>query len=107
MHTPLTTLLQLAPGGVGSMVGENELFPPGVSAFCVSDTVADVVDVGVVVGAGPSSELLQPAVSAPITTRAVVPPASASRRIMRTLLMTSHLLPGAGRVPEAPHVGSA
>jgi len=73
------------------MVGEKELFPPGMSAFSVSDTAVDgvvavdegvVVADGVVVVEGPSSELLQPAVRAPIMTRAAAPADSVSRRIM-------------------------
>lgn len=84
------------------MVGEKELFPPGEMAFSVADT-AGVVDGGVVVDGvlvvgGTSSVLLQPAVSAPIITRAAVLPASAHRLIARTLLM----IPICLRKPTCP-----
>ncbi len=104
-------LLQLPPGWVGLIEGEKELPPPGDSAFSVPETVggaddvvdgAEVVDDGVVVVVGSSLVLLHPAVSVPIVTIAAAAPASASRLIIDTLRMISHLLPGAGRVPEIP-----
>lgn len=96
-------LLQLPPGWVGLIEGEKELPPPGDIFFCVPDTAGDVVDDdGVVVVVGSSLVLLHPAVSVPIVTIAAVAPASASRLIIETLRIISHLLPGAGRVPEIP-----
>lgn len=76
-------------------------------AFSVADT-AGAVDGGVVVDGvlvvgGTSSVLLQPAVSAPIITRAAVLPASAHRLIARTSLMIPHLSPKA----DLPTEGSA
>ena len=106
-------LVQLPPGCGALTVGENELLSPGESAFSVPETVGgavdvvdgtDVVDDGVVVVVGSSLVLLHPAVSVPIVTIAAVAPASASRLIIETLRMISHLLPGAGRVPEVPLV---
>jgi hypothetical protein len=82
----LTIVLQLAPGGVGLIVGENELFPPGLTAFSVGETGAvldadGAVVAGVVVVVGSSLVLVeQPAVSVPITTREAPPATSARRR---------------------------
>lgn len=88
------------------MVGEKELSPPGEMAFSVADT-AGAVDGGVVVDGvlvvGGTSSVLQPAVSAPIITRAAVLPASAHRLIARTSLMIPHLSPKA----DLPTEGSA
>jgi hypothetical protein len=82
----LTIVLQLAPGGVGLIVGENELFPPGPTAFSVGEIGAvldadGAVVAGVVVVVGSSLVLVeQPAVSVPITTREAPPATSARRR---------------------------
>lgn len=107
MHTPPTTLLQVAGGGVGLMVGEKEFSPPREIAFSVSDTVGGVDDGvvadGVLVVGGTSSVLLQPAVSEPIITRAAALPASANRLVARTLIMIPHLSPKA----DPPIGGSA
>lgn len=71
-----TICLQTVPGGAGLIVGENELPPPGDTAFSVGDGTAVLVDVGVVVVDGDSLAFeLQPAVNAPIPTIAA-PPAS-------------------------------
>ena len=90
-QTPLTIVLQLAPGGVGLIVGENELFPPGPTAFSVGDigasldaegaVVADSEVAGFVVVGSSLVLVLQPAVSVPITTREAPPATSASRRV--------------------------
>ena len=76
MHSLPTTRLHTAPGGAGLTVGENELPPPGDTAFSVGDGTAVLVDVGVVVVDGDSLAFEpQPAVNAPIPTIAA-PPAS-------------------------------
>jgi hypothetical protein len=84
----LTIVLQLAPGGAGLIVGENELSAPGLTAFSVGDTGAALdADGAVVAGAvvagvvGSSLVLvLQPAVSVPIMTRDAPPATNARRR---------------------------
>lgn len=91
MHTPLTTSLQTAPGGVGFTLGENELPSPGPTAFSVGDTagaeepVVAVVgaEVGVLVfdvlvGASFSAVGLHP-VSVPMVSSAVAAPRSNPR----------------------------
>ncbi|WP_371411267.1 hypothetical protein, partial [Mycobacterium sp. shizuoka-1] len=71
-----TISLQTAPGGAGFTVGENELGPPGPTAFSVGDGVtAD--DGVVVVEDGASFSLELQAVSAPIPTIAAPPAKSA------------------------------
>ena len=66
------------------IVGENELFPPGPTAFSVGDTGAGLdADGAVVAGVVVGSSLvlvLQPTVSVPITTRDAPPATSARRR---------------------------
>ena len=69
------------------IVGENELFPPGPTAFSVGEIGAvldadGAVVAGVVVVVVGSSLVLveQPAVSVPITTREAPPATSARRR---------------------------
>lgn len=67
------------------IVGENELFPPGLTAFSVGETGAvldaDGAVVAGVVVVGSSVVLVeQPAVSVPITTRDAPPATSARRR---------------------------
>jgi hypothetical protein len=61
-----------APGGFGLMVGENELLPPGPTAFSVGATDAGASDVvGVIVGA--SFSLVLHALRAPMPTMAAPP----------------------------------
>jgi hypothetical protein len=67
-------LEHVAGAGAGLTVGENELGPPGFTAFSVGDGAGELVDAGVVVVEGDSLSLvLQPAVSAPIPTIAAPP----------------------------------
>ncbi|WP_353612233.1 hypothetical protein [Mycobacterium sp. M26] len=71
-HSLPTTSLHTGPGGAGFTVGENELLPPGPTAFSVGDTDGADVDVVVLV-AGASFSLGLQAVSAPIPTIAAPP----------------------------------
>ncbi|MFN8042414.1 MAG: hypothetical protein U0S13_03570 [Mycobacterium sp.] len=74
--------LQTTPGGAGLTVGENELAPPGLTAFSVGDAVGATDDVGVVVVDGDSLAFeLQPAVTAPIPTIAAPPARRAIWRV--------------------------
>ncbi|WP_323055684.1 hypothetical protein [Mycobacterium pinniadriaticum] len=70
-----TTSLQTGPGGAGLIVGENELLPPGATAFSVGD--GTTADDGVVVVEGASFSLELQAVRAPIPTIAAPPAKSA------------------------------
>jgi len=78
LHTPLTILLQTAPGGTGLTVGEND-GPAGPTAFSVGVTmgaweVAGACDVdGVLVGAGASFSLVLHAVNVLIPIMAAPP----------------------------------
>ena len=91
MQTPSTSCLHTEPGAVGSIVGENELPPPGPTAFAVGVTAgADELDgaagdVELVAGASFSLVGLQ-AVNAPIAARAAVPEAIAMRRFQRSIV---------------------
>ena len=76
---PMTSL-QTAPGGFGLTDGENELAPPGVTAFSVGETEVVVV---VVVVDGLSFALELQAVNAPIPTIAAPPAKSAIWRVKR------------------------
>lgn len=88
MHTPLTTSLQIAPGGVGFTVGEKELPSPGPTAFSVGETVGaedpvvgavvGVLVFGVLVGASFSVVGLHP-VSVPMVSSAAVAPRNRTR----------------------------
>lgn len=79
-----TISLHTAPGGAGLTVGENELGPPGPTAFSVGVGVTDdVVVVVVVVVAGLSLALELQAVNAPIPTIAAPPAKSAIWRVRR------------------------
>lgn len=75
MHSLPTTSLQTGPGGAGLTVGENELPPPGATAFSVGDTDGADVDDGVVLVDGASFSFGLQAVNAPIPMIAA-PPAS-------------------------------
>ena len=89
MHSLPTTSLHTAPGGAGLIVGENELLPPGPTAFSVGDGAGALDDVGVVVVVGDSLAFeLQPAVSAPIPTIAAPPAIRAIWRVNRPDFMT-------------------
>ncbi len=71
------------------IVGENELLPPGLTAFSVGDGAGALDDVGVVVVVGDSLAFeLQPAVSAPIPTIAAPPAIRAIWRVNRPDFMT-------------------
>jgi hypothetical protein len=91
----------MAVTGGGALTGGEKLLPPvGLMLFSVGDgETDDVVDVVVVVvldGAG-DSLLLQPAVSAPMTTIALPPATSASRRAKRPdFMISSNLNPRKG-----------
>jgi len=82
-------LLHTGPGGTGLTVGENELAPEGLIAFSVGvsgEAVGDsdgAVLAGVLAGVVAGSFLApdeQPAVNAPVTTRAA-PPTIRVRRV--------------------------
>jgi hypothetical protein len=82
MHTPPTTSLQTAPGGVGLMVGENELSPLGPTAFSVGETAgAEVAEAGVVAVVGVFSvvEVLLHPVAFAITRAAAQAPRAVRR----------------------------
>jgi hypothetical protein len=68
-----TISLHTGPGGAGLTVGENELLPPGPTAFSVGDTAGADVDDGVVLVAGASFSFGLQAVSAPIPMIAAPP----------------------------------
>ncbi|AKK28294.1 hypothetical protein [Mycobacterium sp. EPa45] len=70
------TCLQVSPGGAGLTVGENELGPPGDTAFSVGDGATEDDGV-VVVDDGASFAFWLQAVSAPIPTIAAPPAKSA------------------------------
>ena len=89
MHTPLTTLAHVPPGGTGSIVGEKELPPPGVSAFSVAEGEAELDDVDDVVDGASFSVVGLQAVSVPTATSAVPPATSAIRRLRRPESMIS------------------
>jgi len=78
LHTPLTILLQTAPGGAGLTDGEND-GPAGPTAFSVgvpigASEVAGACEVdGVLVGAGASFSLVLHAVNVPIPMMAAPP----------------------------------
>lgn len=78
MHSFPTIFLHTGPGGAGFTVGENELGPPGPTAFSVGATDDDTdVEDGVVDVVGASFSLLLQAVSDPIPTMAAAPANSA------------------------------
>ena len=74
-------------GAGGAFTGGEKLFaPPGVRLFSVGVTDGAVVVV-VLLGAGVSLLLLQPAVSAPIVMIAPPPMTNATRRVKRSVFM--------------------
>jgi hypothetical protein len=75
-------------GAGGALTGGEKLFaPPGVRLFSVGVTDGAVVVVVVLLGAGVSLLLLQPAVSAPIVMIAPPPMTNATRRVKRSVFM--------------------
>lgn len=94
-------LVQVGPGWWAT-VGENELGPPGVTAFSVG---VDTGDDGVVVVDGASCSLLvQPDVRAPIPIIATPPAKTAIRRVKRSELMACPVCDEAGS-PAPPKLG--
>lgn len=103
MQTPLTTFVHTEPGGAGLMVGENELSPPGPTAFSVGEGVAELgagaeVVADVVDGASFSVDGLH-AVSVPMATSAVPPATIAIRRVRRPEFM---MCPFVRKLPDHP-----
>jgi hypothetical protein len=91
MHTPFSIFEQTAPGGVGSIVGEKELPPPGPTNFSVGEGTTEL-DAGAevvaeVVGGASFSVVGLHAVSVPAATNAVPPAMIAIRRVRRPELM--------------------